>query len=497
MESSKEVDILIIGSGPTGLGAATRLHQLNHENWLMIDALDKPGGLASTDVTPEGFLFDIGGHVIFSHYKYFDDLLDHALGTGSENWAFHERICYVYTKGRYIPYPFQNNISQLNVEDQIECITGLIQAQLESATACEKPETFDEWIIRVMGKGIANIFMRPYNFKVWATPTTLMQCKWLGERVATVDVNRVIKNVLLKKAEVGWGPNATFRFPQHGGTGAIWNAVANLLPKSKMKFSSKVIALNLDKKEVRLDSGDSLRYNKLLSTMPLDYTLKLVEKPELANKLKHSKTHIIGIGLRGHQPRMDASWIYYPEDNCPFYRATIFSSLGKTNTPPADCLLPTIQVGITPVNNKILAPGPYRSIMVEVSESEHKPVNKDTIVHDGILGAINVGLMESEDEIVSIHYRKENHGYPIPHIDRDGVLEVALPWLKEHSVWSRGRFGSYKYEIGNQDHSLMIGVEAVNNMLYGEEEVTLCRPDYVNKGSVKNKIIYEPKIKQE
>jgi hypothetical protein len=27
-------------------------------------------------VTPEGFLFDMGGHVIFSHYQYFDELLD-------------------------------------------------------------------------------------------------------------------------------------------------------------------------------------------------------------------------------------------------------------------------------------------------------------------------------------------------------------------------------------------------------------------------------------
>ena len=37
------------------------------------------GGLACTDVTPEGFLFDMGGHVIFSHYAYFDDLLDAAV----------------------------------------------------------------------------------------------------------------------------------------------------------------------------------------------------------------------------------------------------------------------------------------------------------------------------------------------------------------------------------------------------------------------------------
>lgn len=52
------------------------------------------------------------------------------------------------------------------------------------------------FIYRVMGKGIADIFMRPYNFKVWAVPTDQMQCSWLGERVATANVAKVVENVL-------------------------------------------------------------------------------------------------------------------------------------------------------------------------------------------------------------------------------------------------------------------------------------------------------------
>jgi len=41
---------------------------------------EEAGGLACTDETKEGFLFDMGGHVIFSHYQYFDELIDAAIG---------------------------------------------------------------------------------------------------------------------------------------------------------------------------------------------------------------------------------------------------------------------------------------------------------------------------------------------------------------------------------------------------------------------------------
>ena len=65
----------------------------------------------------------------------------------------------------------------------------------------------------MQGEGIADLFMRPYNFKVWAVPTTMMQCEWLGERVAAPDVSRAITNVLHNREDAGWGPNAVFRFP--------------------------------------------------------------------------------------------------------------------------------------------------------------------------------------------------------------------------------------------------------------------------------------------
>ena len=57
-------------------------------------------------------------------------------------------------------------------EDQVTCMDGMIDAALESRVATTKPKDFDEWILRNVGEGIADIFMRPYNYKVWAVPTT-------------------------------------------------------------------------------------------------------------------------------------------------------------------------------------------------------------------------------------------------------------------------------------------------------------------------------------
>ncbi|KAL2352670.1 UDP-galactopyranose mutase [Cryomyces antarcticus] len=481
------VNVLVIGAGPTGLGAAKRLQQLDAPSWLIVDSNETPGGLASTDVTPEGFLYDVGGHVIFSHYKYFDDCIAQALPNETD-WYTHQRISYVRCKNLWVPYPFQNNISMLPKEEQVKCMDGMIDAALEARVSNTKPQNFDEWIVRMMGTGIADLFMRPYNYKVWAVPTTKMQCAWLGERVAAPDLKSVTKNVILQKTAGNWGPNATFRFPAVGGTGAIWIAVANTLAKKNTRFGERgaVKKVDADNKRVMLQDGTTIKYDKLISTMAVDSLVEHMGDQELVNLSKglfYSSTHVIGVGIRGERPERigDKCWLYFPEDDCPFYRATIFSNYSPNNQPAASKKLATTQLadGSQPSDTSARE-GPYWSIMLEVSESSMKPVDEKNMLRDCIQGLINTEMLRPADEIVSTYHRRFDHGYPTPSLEREGVLKQLLPKLQAKDIFSRGRFGSWRYEVGNQDHSFMLGVEAADRIVNGAVELTLNYPDFVN-----------------
>ncbi len=109
-----------------------------------------------------------------------------------------------------------------------------------------------------------------------------------------------------------------------------------------------------------------------------------------------------------------------------------------------------------------------------------KPVDQETLLQECIRGLVNTEMILPEDEIVSTYHRRFNHGYPTPALEREGVLKELLPKLQDMDIWSRGRFGSWRYEVGNQDHSFMLGVEAVDNIVNGAVELTLNYPDFVN-----------------
>jgi protoporphyrinogen oxidase len=457
----EKVKFLILGAGPTGLGAAYRLKELGEESFLILDFGDRPGGLASSFADAHGFTWDIGGHVLFSHYQYFDKLVDRALG--EDAWLHHQRESWIWIEKRFVPYPMQNNIRYLPQDSMWKCLSGLIDLYRNNKL---EPRNFREWILATFGQGIAELFMFPYNFKVWAHPLEMLQFGWIGERVAITNLRRVMENILFAKDDLSWGPNNTFRFPKRGGTGAIWQGVAKLVGEEKIRLRETVVKLHSGRQEVVTEGGRRYQYDTLISTFPIDRLTSMledcpVEVKDAAKMLRHSSSNIVGVGLRGAPPAQlnTKCWMYFPENDCPFYRATVFSNYSPRNVPEGKG---------------------HWSLMAEVSESEFKPVDRDTVVDGVIQGMVNTGLIQTRDDVVSTWFYRAAYGYPIPTLDRDRVLSLILPALERAGIYSRGRFGAWKYEVSNQDHSLMQGVELINRLVLGIPEVTLAFPEIAN-----------------
>ncbi len=442
---------MIVGAGPTGLGAAWRLHERGHQNWVLYEAAPHAGGLASSVVDAKGFTWDLGGHVLFSHYPYFDEVMVKALG---DAWVEHVREAWVWMRDRWIPYPFQNNIWRLPNHELIACLEGLLDLQRLPANG--RPASFRDWLLRAFGAGLCDAFMFPYNRKVWAYDPSRLDVGWMGERVATVDLTRIMRNLVLRQDDVSWGPNSTFRFPLRGGTGAIWRAVSAMLPAPAQHFGCALTSVDAANKRVTLSTGDVVPYDVLLSTMALDELLKTVTgQPALtarAGEFVYSSSHIVGVGLEGMPPDdlKTKCWIYFPESRVPFYRATVFSNYSPNNVP---------------------TDRPHWSLMAEVAESAEKPVNAATVVQEVVEGFQSCRFIDPS-AVMSTWHRRLEHGYPTPWLGRDAVLDSVHAELDAMSILSRGRFGAWKYEVSNQDHSFMQGVEAVNRLLDGDRERT-------------------------
>lgn len=447
-----DVRYLIVGAGPAGLGAAYRLGELGERDFLVVEREPWVGGLAASFRDREGFTWDIGGQVQFSHYSYFDQVMDEALP--ESEWLSHERESWVWSHGRFVPYPFQNNIRFLPKHVMWRCLRGMVAAQTAQGPA---PRNFRDWILRTFGRGMAEEFMLPYNFKVWGYPAEQLSYQWIGDRVSVVDLETVLENVIFERTDASWGPNNKFRFPRKGGTGAVWESVADRIGRENMLLRSPVVSISPRTREATLASGATVSYEYLFSTMPLAVLGRCVEDDipaaRAATGLCSSASHIVGIGVEGklRDDLRTKCWMYFPEPTTPFYRVTVFSNYSANNVPDAERCF---------------------SLMCETSESAHKPVRQATIIEETVAGLRRCNLLSPEDKIVSRWHYRAPFAYPTPSLGRDWILSGVVPALEAHNIYSRGRFGAWSYEVSNQDHTFMQGVEWADRIVLGEEERT-------------------------
>ena len=280
-----------------------------------------------------------------------------------------------------------------------------------------------------------------------------MDYNWIAERVSIIDIRRILKNIISQQDDSEWGPNNTFRFPLFGGTGGLFH---KFLPytHSHLYLNKNAVKIITERKEIVFQDGEKVSYDVLISTMPLHGLLdKIEDKPECversAEEFLWSGGYMVGIGIKKPCPS-NKNWIYFPENDSPFYRVTYLSNYSPNMTPA----------------------GEFFSFLAETSYSRFKTVSKETVIEETIQGLINSKLLKEEERslIVSTFLIDVPHSFPIPFLGRDDAIKNIQLFLSERNIYSRGRFGGWKYEVGNMDHSVMQGMEIVNRILFDENE---------------------------
>ncbi len=478
-EINKEntTDILIIGAGSTGLGSAWRLQELLERNrlnkkfkWMLIDQSEQAGGAAVSHTDELGFTWDVGSHVIYSRYKYFDNVLNKTMG---DNLLSIERKGWVWMKNRFIPYPLQNNLQLLPPNYVIDCISNYIA---KNNTEIESYNNFEDYVKKNYGQLLAEEFFLPYIYKMFAYPAEDLTADWVNlasgskyKNVSQIDIPLLLDNILRKKDSPGWENGNHFPYPKIGGSGKIWESICKQLPDQNMILGDELKDLDVDRKVAIFSSGRCVKYDFIISTIPLPEILKLCDYSE-APSLLCTRAHVVGFGFRGDKPSVfsDKMWVYDATENSPYFRLSFPHNYSNHNVPDD---------------------GEHWSVLCEVSESDKKIVKRDKLKED-VLSSLERDFSIDRDKLVSTFYKSTNYAYAVPSHGRDEQLKQCDEWLTKRGVFSRGRFGNWKYECGNQDSSFMQGVEAVDKILFGIEEITHLQPELINENLIDRTLSY-------
>jgi len=281
--------IVILGGGLAGLTAAYRLKKmLNDGSILLLEKTSNIGGMAQT-IREGEYSFDLTGHALHLNREESKDFIFEELGL-EHRFNKVVRSAFIYIDGKFVPYPFQYNLSYLDKRHRDYCVTEFLKAYYIKDTP-QVPKTFERYSCQFFGKGISKLFMLPYNEKLWSTDLSQMSIDWMGEYVPGPDYQKVLEGAYIKKNIDNSGYNATFYYPKTGGIQILSDAIYEHVNESVL-LNSPVTKIDIENK-VAYSGQRSFKYEYLLSTIPLPNLMRMTDLHVHADMFKHNVTSVM------------------------------------------------------------------------------------------------------------------------------------------------------------------------------------------------------------
>lgn len=442
--------VAVIGAGPAGLSAAYNLAQRGLKVDLF-EAGDSVGGLARS-LELWGHRVDLGPHRFFSSDLRVNRLWLEVVGG---DYRMVRRRTRILTQGRFFHYPLRlgNVLANLGPLESLRCLFSYV-AQVWRRHPL--PDTFEGWVVQHFGWRLYEIFFKTYSEKLWGLAGCELDSDFAIQRIKKLSFASAIQAALRGGQNLSTRTLVNeFAYPLRG-TGMVYERMADRIQEigGSVKLRSPVTRVLLTEGKARgLVIRDQIvsDYDHLVSTMPLTMLVEGLDAPEAVKSASRAllfrNTILIFLKVDSADLFPD-NWLYVHSPALKLGRVTNFR-----NWVPELC------------QNQ---PGSVLSLEYWCNDQDalwSAPREELSLLARSELQATGLlkGATVEGDHVVRLPrcYPVYSRGYR----RQIKTIRSFLSGIDGLSVI--GRYGSFKYN--NQDHSLLMGLLAAQNICDGAE----------------------------
>ena len=422
------MDVVILGAGVAGLGAAYRLRE-HSVNATVYESADHWGGLCAS-YSVNGFRFDTFGHISF-------DI--HTRPWLEEKTGYNTYAPYAlnYDAGHWLRHPLQEHLCDLPIDERIEIIESFVKRE----EGADRAEDYGQWLCRTYGRAFAEKYPYRYTRKYWTVEPDKLGTAWAQGRLGTLSLEQLLRGAMddsLPSTHYSKAAN----YPLRGG---FQSFVEPLTFGTAIRCGKRASGIDPNEKRVIFSDGSEVSYEKLISTIPLPELCGIVQS--VPEEIRHAASRLVctsGITVSIGLSRPDvapAAWFYVYDDALLPSRINAPSFFSSDNAP----------LGFGCIQAEIYY-SPFAPRRLPLSEVCMRCVDD----------MIKMGLF-SEEEIVVADVREHPYANVIFTKDIYSSRKVVLDYMAEQGILCAGRFGSWDYLWVGQ--SLLSGFDAAEKVL--------------------------------
>lgn len=430
------MNVIVLGAGLSGISTAFFLQNLKGiEKITLIEKEIKAGGLCRS-ISKDGYIYDIGPHIIFSKDKEMLTLMEDVLDDKNKL----KRSNKIFYKGRHIQYPFENDLSNLPKEDLNYCIRSFNHNPYEDYKATNMIQFF----LKTFGEGITNTYLRPYNEKIWKYDPAFMNTDMV-ERIPKPTPEEIKRSAEGETID-GYLHQLYFTYPSTDGIKSVVDGFRKRLNNEKCEIlvnnSVNFIEKSTDNMyRVRTDKGIEVKGELVISTIPIQELTRAYIHANNDLRMEVNRLRYNSIAIAFIKTKYDKSGDNFtftiPDKNIIFHRISKMDFLGKEYHNGEGA---TYIVEVTYRKNDYIDVMPDTELLYKIKQ-----------------GICTINFAEKESDIEVINLTKHEYAYVIYDLNHKENMNKIRRFYQSEGILLNGRFGNFEY--WNMDRILRESLE--------------------------------------